>query len=877
MEWMSTDDIRESFLSFFERQGHKRLKSFPLIPHDDKSLLLINAGMAPLKPYFTGKEQPPSKRVTTCQKCLRTPDLERVGKTARHATFFEMLGNFSFGDYFKEDAIPWAWEFATKCLKLPGDKIWVTIYENDDEAFEIWNKVVGIPKERIVKLGKDDNFWEIGLGPCGPCSELYFDRGADKGCGKPDCKPGCDCDRFMEFWNLVFTQFDKDEAGNYNRLPHPNIDTGMGLERIAAIMQGADNIFEVDVLKNIMDSVLKLSGKKYNENAKQDISLKVITDHIRSMTFMIGDGILPSNEGRGYVLRRILRGAARHGKLLGLNEPFLYRLVDRVAEVYRGVYPELMERRGYIKKVVKMEEERFDETIDQGIGRLQQYMDRMKSEGRKVLSGEDAFKLYDTYGFPLDLTREMLEEEGLDVDDDGFNEAMTVQKKRARANKMEDGSLWANDEIMDELKLYSTKFTGYEKLNTEGRVLAIIKDNELVSHASEGEDAAILLDETSFYAESGGQIGDKGRIYNDNVKMEITDCRKIGNKFIHIGKIKKGIMSVGDVVNTAVDKVLRMDMARNHTATHLLQRALQEVLGSHVHQAGSLVTPDYLRFDFSHYQAMSDEEIKKVEKRVNEIIYDKLPVKVSETTLQKAQEMGAMALFSEKYGDTVRLVKVGDYSLELCGGTHVNNTSEIGIFKIMSEGAVGAGMRRIEACTGPKAYEYLSKYKDAFISLAGLLKVGESDVNDKINEMTAALKEKDHEIEKLKQQSMNLSAEEYTKGAVDLKGIKLLTLKKDGYNNKDLRSLNDTLKSKLGSGIIVLAGIEDKKINLVASVSRDVIDKGIKAGDIVKKVSAVLGGNGGGRPDMAQGGGKDKSRIDEAFGLCRSYIEDSLK
>ncbi len=877
MEWMSTDEIREKFLSFYESKGHLRLKSFPLIPRSDKSLLLINAGMAPLKPYFTGKETPPRNRVTTCQKCLRTPDLERVGKTARHATFFEMLGNFSFGDYFKESAIPWAWEFATEWLKLPEDKIWVTVYEDDDEAFEIWNKVVGIPAERIVKLGKDDNFWEIGLGPCGPCSELYYDRGTDKGCGKPDCAPGCDCDRFMEFWNLVFTQFDKDEDGNYNRLPHPNIDTGMGLERIAAIMQGADNIFEVDVLKEIMDSVLKITGKRYNADPKQDVSIKVITDHVRSITFMIGDGILPSNEGRGYVLRRILRGAARHGKLLGMNEPFLHRLVDGVADAYSGVYPELTERLGYIRDVVRSEEERFNETIDQGIGRLQQYVDSMKSDGKKILSGEDSFKLYDTYGFPLDLTREILAEEGLEVDEEGFDREMQAQKKRARANKIEDSSLWANDELMEMLKPYATKFVGYEKLQSSGRVLAIIKDNELVSQVTEGDDVAILLDVTPFYAESGGQVGDRGILHMEGAEVEVYDCRKAANKSIHIGKMKKGSINVGDTVDAEVNKALRLNTARNHTATHLLQKALREVLGEHVHQAGSLVTPDYLRFDFSHYQGMTGEQIKEVEKRVNEKIYEELPVTVSETTLEEAQKMGAMALFSEKYGDTVRLVRAGDYSMELCGGTHINNTSEIGIFKIKSEGAVGAGLRRIEACTGPAAYEYLSGYKDIVSSAAELLKVGESDINVKINEMAAVLKTKDREIESLKQKLMSLSAEEYAKRAVDIDGIKLLTLRMDGYTNKDLRELNDILKSRLGSGVTLLAGVEEEKINLIASASRDVIDKGIKAGDIVKQVSAVMNGSGGGRPDMAQGGGKDKSKIEEAFALCRGYIEERVK
>ncbi|MDI6600723.1 MAG: alanine--tRNA ligase [Thermoanaerobacteraceae bacterium] len=877
MEWMSMDEIREKFLSFFESKEHLRLKSFPLIPHNDKSLLLINSGMAPLKPYFTGKEIPPRKRVTTCQKCIRTPDIERVGKTARHATFFEMLGNFSFGDYFKESAIPWAWEFATEWLKLPEDKLWVTIYEDDDEAFEIWNKVVGVPAERIVRMGKEDNFWEIGLGPCGPCSELYFDRGEEKGCGKPDCAPGCDCDRFMEFWNLVFTQFDKDEAGNYNRLAHPNIDTGMGLERIAAIMQGVDNIFEVDVVKRIMDSVLKVSGTKYNEDPKKDVSIRVITDHIRGITFMIGDGILPSNEGRGYVLRRILRRAARHGKLLGLNDPFLYKLVDSVAETYRGVYPELTVRLGYIKEVVRLEEERFNETVDQGISKLQLYIDRLKEEGKKTLSGVDAFKLYDTYGFPLDLTKEILEEQGIEVDEEGFNREMNIQRERARANKIEDSSLWANDALMEELKLYNTKFVGYETLKAEGRVLAIIKDRELVSSASDGEEVGVLLDVTPFYAESGGQVGDRGVLYNNNVEIVISDCKKALNKYIHIGKIKRGMVSVGDMVGAEVDKSLRMNTARNHTATHLLHKALREVLGEHVHQSGSLVTSEYLRFDFSHYQGLTYEQLEEIEKKVNEKIYEALPVAVEETTLEEAQKMGAMALFSEKYGDVVRLVKAGDYSKELCGGTHLKNTSEVGIFKIVSEGAIGAGLRRIEAYTGPRAYAYLSEYKNIVSSIANFLKIRESDVENKVNEMVNLLKDKDREIEALKQKLMSISAEEYIKRSVDVYGVKLLTLKLDAYTNKDLRDLNDMLKTRLKSGVILLAGIEDDKVNLVASVTQDIIDKGIKAGDIIKEVSAILNGSGGGRPDMAQGGGKDRSKIEEAFDVCRRYIEEKLK
>ncbi|TZE83489.1 alanine--tRNA ligase [Calorimonas adulescens] len=877
MEWMSMDEIREKFLSFFESKGHLRLKSFPLIPHNDKSLLLINSGMAPLKPYFTGKEVPPRKRVTTCQKCIRTPDIERVGKTARHATFFEMLGNFSFGDYFKESAIPWAWEFATQWLKLPEDKLWVTIYQNDDEAFEIWNKVVGVPDERIIRMGKEDNFWEIGLGPCGPCSELYFDRGVEKGCGKPDCAPGCDCDRFMEFWNLVFTQFDKDEAGNYNRLANPNIDTGMGLERMAAIMQGVDNIFEVDVVKRIMDDVLKMSGTKYNEDRKRDVSIRVITDHIRGITFMIGDGILPSNEGRGYVLRRILRRAARHGKLLGLNEPFLYKLVDSVAGTYISAYPELTDRLDYIKEVVKLEEERFNETIDQGISKLQVYIDGLKAEGKAVLSGEDAFKLYDTYGFPLDLTKEILEEQGIEVDEEGFNREMSIQKERARANKIEDNSLWANDALMEELRAYSTEFVGYERLESKSKVLAILKDRELVSSASEGEEVGIILDTTPFYAESGGQVGDKGTIYNNNVNIIVFDCKKVLNKHIHIGKIRRGIISVGDVVNAEVDKGIRMNTARNHTATHLLHKALREILGEHVHQAGSLVTPEYLRFDFSHYQGLSQEQLDEIERRVNEKIYESLPVEISVTTLEEAQKIGAMALFTEKYGDRVRIVKAGDYSMELCGGTHLKNTSEIGVFKIVSEGAVGAGLRRIEARTGPGAYEYLSGYKKLVSSIADYLKINENDLENRVIEMLSLIKDKDREIETLKQKIMNMSVDEYLKGTIDVKGVRLLTLKLNSYTNKDLRDLNDLLKSKLKSGVLLLAGVEDGKVNLVASVTQDIIEKGLKAGEIIKEVSAILNGSGGGRPDMAQGGGKDSSRLDEAFLACRRYIEDKMQ
>lgn len=878
MEYMGLNQIRQEFLNFFKSKDHLIMKSFPLVPKNDKSLLLINAGMAPLKPYFTGQEIPPNKRVATCQKCVRTGDIDRVGKTARHGTFFEMLGNFSFGDYFKEEIIPWSWEFVTEVLKLPKDRLWVTIYKDDDEAFEIWNKKVGLSPERIVRMGKEDNFWEHGQGPCGPCSEIYFDRGEDKGCGKPGCSIGCDCDRFMEFWNLVFTQFEGDGEGNYTKLPKPNIDTGMGLERMAVIMQGVDSIFEVDTLKNILKEVCSAAGTEYGRDHNRDISLRLITDHIRSVTFMVSDGILPSNEGRGYVLRRLLRRAARHGKLLGIQDAYLYKLCDVVIENSKDAYPELWEKRDYIKKVIKLEEERFDETIDQGIGILNDYIKNLKDEGKNILTGDKAFKLYDTYGFPVELTIEMLEEQGMGVDLDGFNKEMEEQKVRARSAREETNYMGADADVYTTLDAaISTVFSGYSTTTSQGRVLVVVKDNSVADTASKGDSVSIILDNTPFYAEMGGQVGDTGVIEGEGFRMIVSDCKKTHNgKVIHIGQIAEGKIKTGDIVTAIVDESRRQDIARNHTATHILHAALRQVLGSHVEQAGSLVTPERLRFDFTHFEAVSPDDLKKIEVLVNSKIMDSLNVDVVETSLDTARSMGATALFGEKYGSIVRVVSVGDYSMELCGGTHVKNSSSIGMFKILSEGGVAAGVRRIEALTGYGALKYVDELESTLRDTASILKTSTRDILKRAETLVSEIREKEKEIEMLKSKMSAGISDDIISTAKDIKGVKVVTATVD-MDAEALRDLGDKLRDKLGKSLVVLASLKDGKILFTAMASKDAVASGIHCGNIIREVAKTAGGGGGGKPDVAQAGGKDVGKVDEALKIVYSLAEKMIK
>ncbi|MBZ4662450.1 MAG: alaS [Caloramator sp.] len=878
MNYMGLNEIREKYLSFFESKAHLRLPSFSLIPQNDKSLLLINAGMAPLKPYFTGQEVPPSRRVTTCQKCIRTGDIERVGKTARHGTFFEMLGNFSFGDYFKEEATAWAWEFATEVLKLPKDRLYVTIYENDDEAFEIWTKKVGVPADRIYRMGKEDNFWEIGQGPCGPCSELYFDRGEDKGCGRPDCRVGCDCDRFIEFWNLVFTQFNKEEDGTYSRLENPNIDTGMGLERIATIMQGVDSIFEVDTIKAILDKVCQVANYKYNSDDKKDVSIRVITDHIRSVTFMVSDGILPSNEGRGYVLRRLLRRAARHGKLLGIDNAFLYDICDVVIENSKAAYPELEEKREFIKKVIKLEEERFDETIDQGLSILNGFIEALKVNNKNVLDGESAFKLYDTYGFPIELTIEILEEQNMTVDLEGFEKEMKAQKERARSAREETNYMGTDLDIYATLPAdLNTEFVGYSSLESNGKILYIIRDGQFVEAAKDNEEVTLILDKTTFYPEMGGQVGDTGVIVGKDFEINVLDCKKThNNKIIHICKVVKGDVKRDAEVITKVDVQRRMDIARNHTATHILHKALREVLGSHVEQSGSLVAGDRLRFDFTHFEAMSSEEIKKVEALVNEKILEALSVETIETSLDEAKKMGATALFGEKYGSKVRVVRVGNFSMELCGGTHVSNTSTVGMFKIISEGGVAAGIRRIEAVTGRGAIDFINSVEATLYEVSRVLKTTTKEVVRKAEGLINELKEKEREIEALKSKMANSVADEIVNSARDIKGVKVATAKVD-LDADGLRTLGDRLKEKLGTCVIVLGSSKEGKVVFVSMASKDAVQMGAHAGNIIREVAKIAGGGGGGRPDIAQAGGRDASKIDEALNKVFDIVETMIK
>ncbi|TDT61991.1 alanine--tRNA ligase [Fonticella tunisiensis] len=881
MNYMGVNELREKYLSFFENKGHLRAQSFSLIPRNDKSLLLINAGMAPLKPYFTGQEVPPRRRMTTCQKCIRTGDIDRVGKTSRHATFFEMLGNFSFGDYFKEDAIPWAWEFVTEVLKLPKDRLYVTIYLEDDEAYEIWTKRTDVDPSRIFRLGKEDNFWEVGVtGPCGPCSEIHFDRAPEKGQIKTVeefIKAG-DEDRVVEFWNLVFTQFNRNEDGSYSKLENKNIDTGMGLERLATIMQGVGSIFEIDTMKEILNAVCKAAGTEYNRDSKKDVSLRIITDHIRSVTFLVSDGVIPSNEGRGYVLRRLLRRAARHGKLLGINSPFLYELCDLVIENSKGAYPELEEKREYIRKVIKIEEERFDETIDQGIGILNEYIEELKKEGRKTLNGYRAFKLYDTYGFPTELTLEILEEQGMDIDMEGFNREMEEQRQKARSAREETNYMGRDLDVYSKLPAeISTEFKGYDSLEAVGKVLVIVKDEEIVDNVNDGKEVSIILDTTSFYAEMGGQVGDTGIIEGEGVKIEVTDCRKSANgKVLHIGKILEGTLNVGDVVKTKVDKARRMNIARNHTATHLLHAALRKVLGSHAEQAGSLVEDGRLRFDFTHFEAMSSEDLRRVEDIVNEKILEALQVETIETGIDEARRMGATALFGEKYGDVVRVVKAGDFSMELCGGTHVANTSAIGMFKIISESGVAAGVRRIEAVTGKGALRYVDNLEETLKEAAAALKTTPKDIVRRAESIIAELKEKEREIENLKAKMASNAADEILNASRDIKGVKVVTAVVD-LDVDGLRNLGDKLRDKLGNSVVVLASTAGDKVIFISMASKDAVSRGAHAGNIIREVAKIAGGGGGGRPDMAQAGGKNKEKVDEALNAVYGIVEGMLK
>lgn len=881
MQQMGLNEIRSKFLKFFESKDHYLKESASLVPQNDKSLLLINSGMAPLKNYFAGVEVPPSVRMTTCQKCIRTGDIENVGKTARHGTFFEMLGNFSFGDYFKEQSISWGWEFVTQHLNIPEEKVWVTVYEEDDEAFGIWENQIKIPKERIVRLGKDDNFWEIGIGPCGPCSELYFDRGEEYGCDNLDCKPGCDCDRYLEFWNHVFTQFNRDEEGNYGQLEHKNIDTGMGLERMACIMQGVDTIFDVDTIKHILNTVEKMANVEYGKGGKTDVSIRIITDHIRAVSFLVADGVLPSSEGRGYVLRRLLRRAARHGKLLGIKENFLYKLVDEVIKVSGEAYPELVEKESYIKKVIRIEEEKFNETIEQGMEILASYIADLKKNGETTLSGENAFKLYDTYGFPIDLTQEILEEEHLSIDEEAFNGEMNKQRERARSARGNmDGESWKEDPLSKLDSSVASTFEGYFELENSGIIKAIVKDNELVDSAVAGDKVIVVLDKTTFYPEGGGQAGDAGLLVNKNedIVVEVIDTKKGANNTIkHIGIVKSGMINTGEKLSTIVDKEIRMASARNHSATHLLHKALKEVLGEHVNQAGSLVTSERLRFDVTHFEAITKEELKVIEEKVNDVILESLNITCENMSINDAKNKGAMALFGEKYGDEVRVVSMGDYSIELCGGTHLTNTSQIGMFKILSEGGVAAGVRRIEAITGRAVYNYLKEKEEIISNVCLNLKTKEDSLSQKVTSLIEENKSLSKELHDMKTKMSLQAVDSVLDSKLDVNGVNLVTTKFEGMDMNTLKEVADNLRDKLVSGVVVLANTTDDKLNLVATATKDAVDKGVHCGNIVKSIAQIAGGKGGGRPNMAQAGAPDVSKVDEALNHASEVLKSQVK
>ena len=879
MQPYGVNQLRKMFLEFFESKGHLAMKSFSLVPHNDKSLLLINSGMAPLKPYFTGQEIPPRTRVTTCQKCIRTGDIENVGKTARHGTFFEMLGNFSFGDYFKKEAIEWSWEFLTEVVGMDPERLYPSIYENDDEAFEIWNKKMGIPAERIFRFGKEDNFWEHGSGPCGPCSEIYYDRGEKYGCGSPDCTVGCECDRYMEIWNNVFTQFDNDGNGNYEELEQKNIDTGMGLERLASVVQDVDSIFDVDTIKALRDKVCEFAGVEYKVDADKDVSIRLITDHIRSATFMISDGIMPTNEGRGYVLRRLIRRAARHGRLLGIDGKFLAKLSATVIEGSKDGYPELEEKKEFIFKVLTQEEDKFNKTIDQGLSILVSMQDEMKANGKTVLSGEDAFKLYDTYGFPLDLTKEILEEAGYTIDEEGFKASMEEQRVKARNAREVTNYMGADATVYDEIDASVTsEFVGYDRLTHISNITVLTTESEIVEAISEGQKGTIFVDETPFYATMGGQEGDKGVISTVNGEFTVTDTIKLlGGKIGHVGKVTKGMFEVGDSVTLEVASKERANTCKNHSATHLLQKALKTVLGSHVEQKGSLVTPDRLRFDFAHFSAMTAEELEKVEAIVNEEIAKNLPVVTEVMNIEQAKATGAMALFGEKYEEDVRVVSMGDFSKELCGGTHVSNTGNITTFKIVSEAGVAAGVRRIEALTGDGVFRY---YKEVEKELAEAAKAAKStpvNLKEKIEHMQAEMKALQSEIESLKSKAAKDALGDVMNQVQEVNGVKLLATAVEDVDINGLRELGDQLKEKVGDGVVVIASSANGKVNLIAMATDAAMAKGAHAGNLIKGIAALVGGGGGGRPNMAQAGGKNPAGIPDAIAKVAEVLAEQIK
>ena len=870
------NELREMFLSFFESKGHLRLPSFSLVPQNDKSILLINAGMTPMKPWFKGEEEPPRRRVCTCQKCIRTGDIENVGKTARHGTYFEMLGNFSFGDYFKHEAIAWSWEFLTEVVGLEPDRLYPSIYLNDDEAFDIWNKEVGIPAERIFRFGKEDNFWEHGSGPCGPCSEIYYDRGPEYGCGKPGCTVGCDCDRYIEIWNNVFSQFDNDGHGNYTELKQKNIDTGMGLERLACVCQNVDSLFDVDTVMNITHKVSELTGAHYGETEKRDVSLRVITDHIRSATFMICDGILPSNEGRGYVLRRLLRRAARHGKLLGVNDPFLYQVVDTVIHENEGQYPDLREKQTYITKVIRTEEENFGRTIDGGMKIFSDLLAEHKQKLEKIFSGADAFRLYDTFGFPIDLTMEMAADEGLSVDEGAFQKLMKEQKERAREARKALGDLgWAGVEFGKDVP--ATEFVGYDHNECDAKIVAIVADEELRDEVAAGAEAVVVLDQSPFYAEMGGQVADHGTITADGVVFTVADVQKNkGGKFMHYGRLAQGVLHVGDTVHAAIDMERRKAIQRAHSTTHLLDAALKKVLGDHVHQAGSLVEPDRLRFDFTHFEAISPEELRQVEELVNDAILEGYPVVTEILPIEEAKKKGAVAMFGEKYGETVRVVEMSDFSVEFCGGTHVDNTAKAGPFRIKSESSVASGVRRIEATCGKLSLKAMESSQGVLSRAAQFLKTAPSGLLERVEQQANEMKQLRQALEKFKAEASLGEARQFLASAKTVKDLHVLATTRNGVDTAELRTMGDFLRDKDPKAVAVIASINGEKITFLAVCGKEAVARGIKAGDLVRHVSAICGGKGGGKPDSAMGGGSDPLKVDDALASVDDFVSEKL-
>lgn len=879
MKKYGVNELRQMFLDFFESKGHLVMRSFSLVPHNDNSLLLINAGMAPLKPYFTGQEVPPCKRVATCQKCIRTGDIENIGKTARHGTFFEMLGNFSFGDYFKHEAIAWTWEFLTEVVGLEADRLYPSVYLEDDEAFDIWNKEIGVPAERIFRFGKEDNFWEHGSGPCGPCSEVYYDRGEKYGCGKPDCTVGCDCDRYIEIWNNVFTQFDGDGKGNYELLESKNIDTGMGLERLAAVVQDVDSIFDVDTIYALRQKVCELSGKEYHQEYKWDVSIRIVTDHIRSASFMISDGIMPSNEGRGYVLRRIIRRASRHGRLLGIQGAFLAKLSETVIEGSKDGYPELFDKKDFIFNVLTEEENKFNKTIDQGLSILNDMCEEMKKSGKTVLDGQEAFKLHDTYGFPLDLTKEILEEKGFSADEEGFAKAMQEQKEQARKARKVTNYMGADATVYEELDpALTSRFVGYDSLTHTSQITALTTEDEIVDALTDGQIGTVIVEETPFYATMGGQAADVGVITVDGGKFKVEDTVKLaGGKVGHIGSVVSGMFKKGDQVTLTVDETNRTSTCKNHSATHLLQKALRTVLGTHVEQAGSFVNADRLRFDFSHFSAMTQDEIAKVEQIVNDEIAAALCVDTQEMSVEDAKKTGAMALFGEKYGETVRVVKMGDFSTELCGGTHVKNTNTIAAFKIVSETGIAAGVRRIEALTGDGVFSYYKELETTIEQAAKIVKTNPASLTEKLEHMMNEMKSMQSEIESLKSKAAKEALGDVMDQVQDVKGVKLLATKVDGVDMNGLRDLGDQLKEKLGEGVVVIISTADDKVNLIAMATDEAMAQGAHAGNLIKGIAALVGGGGGGRPNMAQAGGKNPAGVEAALTESAKVLEGQLK